>query len=272
MTQVYVIGDSHVEALAAGSALRLEDDLSAADVSVKFGSLGSAELLQRPFFEKRADTIHFTFDQMADALAELTGQNTIAKRPDTIFGFCMGFQSESVYRQPIWRQFAPWRVAMDARLPALSDAGCALAFARNNAFVFAFLDAVHDLGTEFFVIPAPPPRRCHHALNLGTKPAVLREVNRLHRQWMAGELDRRGYPYLPLPDAVTDDGFLKADYESTQPDDDINANALYGALVADQIQDFMAKREAAATPAPAHATVVLLRGVRSNSQASTVLA
>lgn len=273
MTQVYVIGDSHVEALAAGSALLRQEGAPSANPSVKFGCLGSGDLLHQPFFEKNADTIRFTIDQMTEALVKLTDQAEIAARPDTIFGFSMGLDSAAIYRAPVWRQFAPWRVAAEARLPALSDAGCELAFSKNSRFILAFLDAVHDIGLEFFVIPAPPPRHDDPVLDRGIKPAVLLEIDRLYRLWAARELDRRGYPHLPLPDTVAADGFLKPDYKARRPDDRGKASPLYGALVANQLRDFMAKRAAdVALPAPVQIAVAVLRGVRVNNDPSELLA
>jgi len=232
--KIRVTGDSHTTALRAGlDALRAAGEIPA-ELDLECRNLCSGADLHQPFFTRNRDRVTPIAGQLRQALTLLTGGPGIGPADNTIYGLSMGCQTLRVFKADHWRAYAPWRVA-EAATP-LSDQVMNLAFADDDRFIFDFFAALQALGVPIFVIASPPPQDQTWAIRRGTRPAVVREIDRLYRQWVTVELARRGVPFLSPPKDVTDsNGFLRPEYQSGRENDHAHANAAYGALVFRQI-------------------------------------
>lgn len=227
--KLYVTGDSHVGALAMGRN-RLTPEQLPATVSLAARTLGNGFYLSQPFWDAGSGALRFTRADYAEALRALTGRDSIAPQPDTVFGFCMGFHAARVYRDPLWRQFGPACLPEDERGMPVSAGALDAIFDEDQLHIVGFLAEARRIGVRCIVIASPPPHRGHPCIAEGTSAATVIELDRAYRARAMARLDALRMPYvLPPERAYAPDGFLHPQFRAGMPDDDPHhANPAFG--------------------------------------------
>lgn len=227
--KLIICGDSHTEAFVAGlSVLKKTDPHLAGPVSIK--PFGNGRYLAQPFFIERAGAIVFNRDDYA-ATYESFGVGPLRRQDGVRHGFCMGFHTAPLFRHPMWRSYAPWRLCENGSAIPVSDTMLTALASNIWQHIRNFYEAALRLGIDFFVIAAPPPRRSHPCMAEGTALEVVSEVDRLFRLSVAQWLTDRKIDYMmPPPYAIDRDGFLLPQFEPQHlPHDHHHANERYGA-------------------------------------------
>lgn len=228
--KLIICGDSHTEALIEGFGLLATDRPQLRnDVAMK--SLGRGRYLAQPFAaEASGGAVAFTYDEYAESYTSF-GAGPLRKQDGLMHGFCMAFHSAPLFRNPMWRGYAPWRICGDGETP-VSDAVLDAMSDHVWRDIRFFFELLLKQNIPFFVIAAPPPRRSHSCIiEDGISPRIVHEVDRHYRASVKRWLDARGIPaMLPPADTVDADGFLLPDYEPRELAHDFHhANARYGA-------------------------------------------
>lgn len=222
-----ITGDSHVRALRLGISSLPESAIG--DLGkFSLGMLGIARWFFEEFFYTNPAGVSFTREDFNDAFMGLTGKSTITEGDDTLYGFCLAFNSVHIFRHRMWKFYSPWNLAKKYKRTPISDQVFERIWKSHTCYMFEFLAALKALNVDFFVIAAPPPRRDHPCIQETSKEIVL-EVDRRFRELSIAKLKLMGVPVITPPAwAYGEDGFMAGEFEERSPGDYHHANLQYG--------------------------------------------
>jgi hypothetical protein len=256
MTTAYIAGNSHVICLfgatrraAAGSGRRLAARTVAPrhfDVDgsgIFFTGITKDLFTPHVFADVRQGVLRFAHEGFRKDLAEWSGTDTVSAASP--WGICnVGNSSRAIYRDEVWRSFAPSHLA-EGSLTPLTDDVIKSILAKDHQGKRGFYERLIALGLPAFAISGPPPRHDHPAISGdGYAPDLLLHLDGLARQVWRDWLGQRGISIVEPPvEAVGADGFLLPELRNVRTDgvtDLIHANEAYGELMVNRIAEHVA--------------------------------
>jgi hypothetical protein len=253
----YIAGNSHVICLigaarqsVAGQARHLDAKrvaprhFAVGDAGIFFTGLTKDLLTPGIFGAVDQGSLTFTDQRFQQDLAEWTGEKTVSATSP--WGFCnVANTSRRLYRDAMWRTFAPTHLAQGGLTPLTDDAIRAM-LEWDHRGTRMLYERLAVLGIPAFAISGPPPRRNHPAMTEdGYRPELLQHLDSLSREvwrdWLAG----RDLALIEPPvEAADADGFLRPEFENVREEgeaDRIHANELYGELMVARIAEHVVR-------------------------------
>lgn len=225
---IYVVGNSHVRALAMGLALQ-KPPLTNVE-AFAFGN-GAEETTR--FAERVGDRVVMRSAEYAERLTMKTGQASIGR--EHLWVFVMGTHNLRILRGKFWCNAAPSTLQLEGKRP-VSAAVLDKIIQSDQKNILNFFADVKKVGARFIVASCPPARRDRVIDHFGIPVEVARYVNRRALGSLYQWLERQNIPtVLPPESSMDEDGFLRPEFAQsrtfTNKIDKSHANAAYGDLM-----------------------------------------
>lgn len=233
----FICGNSHVGALRRG----YRELFPGRGPDVTIFPLGNGSHERAPFSELRPDGVRFTAAKYADSLKQHAGRDAIGGAAD-IWGVCLGTQNVRIYNNKFWIDADPAAISRPGIQP-VSGAVLDAIIVRDQCNVRAFFAQLRDAGARVFAVSGAPPRSDHPCIRHGVRPQTVSFIDRAARLSFAGYLSDLGIDFVtPPPECLTDDGFLKAEFNHVPKKgghDKHHANTEYGARMVNRVLAYL---------------------------------
>ncbi len=217
MKRLILFGDSHLAAMKKGLDNLAQRDAMPPGWKIDAMPLCRGGLLAAPFHRTDGETIRFE-GCFIDRIP--VGDQQV------VYGFSGNAHTTRVVRDIDWSTHAPANIA-EKEAP-ISSAMLRELFMADQRHMLDLLDAMKRLDLPVFVIEAPHLFR-HNTIFTRARRAVLLEVDRLYRAFIAQELASRAIATVAVPpDCLDAEGLMLKEYRSPRPRDNHHANALFG--------------------------------------------
>lgn len=230
--KILITGDSHTAALNRGlMELRATGQTDAAvDILVK--QLGGGHLLPTPFFNDVG-----THAEIADpAYRKSFGFLPPKAAHFDAIGLSMPLWPMRVVHQLVWGDLSLATRSPDRR--PISHAAFRQIVLQDQRYVLQLAELLARVGVTPIAISGPGLFRDHAVLRVVTAEHVLAIFN-AYRAIMIAELARRDVTIINIPAVCLDaDGFMNPDFRHDDAKDHHHANAAFGALMIQAVQDW----------------------------------
>ncbi|MEV8360057.1 hypothetical protein [Microbacterium sp. NPDC076895] len=219
MTKFIIAGNSHVAALRQGLERLAETATSGIETtsepntwtwgedSVQVVALGSGRFELQEFSTSKGGKVSF-IGRYAHAFRQQTGATHLD--PAVVWAFVNVANGERVFRQPMWKVFAPSALAPTAGRTPLTEAVIRRMLENDHAPARAFYERIKEAGISAVAVEPPRPQSAHHALADDHDRSVALYLDALTREMWQDWLNARSIRYVEPPaSSIGTDGFLK---------------------------------------------------------------
>ncbi|WP_372574540.1 hypothetical protein [Ruegeria jejuensis] len=235
---LFICGNSHTAAIKQGM---IRVGKKSTDVHVF--ALGSGAYETAPFSEVRGNRIFFTEPLFSERVETATSEVSI---DDThVWGLVTGTHNNRILRGEFWKEATPTCLDHPDMRP-VSRAVVDAIIDDDQRYIKAFLAQLKQINAKFFVISCPAVRRNSVIAESGIPLDIISAIDSRARQRFTDWLTEQDIPFIAPPEGTMDDqGFLLKEYSLektfTGKRDPHHANADYGTLMYQKIQDFLAQ-------------------------------
>lgn len=226
--RIHIFGDSHVRALYDGVD-PLREQLAQASIEVDFYSRSG------PSWE----TVHIrkigtSFRYRGACKWERPLDYTV-DQPGDIYVFSSPLHSTALWRTATWREFCPWRCAVE--FPSLHPVSDAIIEGIAEALMKTPLGILKEMKEcDYMVLVAESPRPLSKGPAVkGIDPRVVVGVDNVFRSYITRRLGEIGVPIIRIPDFTHQDGLTLDQYSDHREDDAHHGNAEFGTVMMKQI-------------------------------------
>lgn len=233
MTEILVVGDSHVASIAEAVG-QLPESGSSIEAKIRVGMLFSCPRTLSTFHRVSDDGVTLVDRAAVRRLAQSTGRTVINHQPGVIWAFALGTTTTHFLRSATWTRYAPAAIAdRFNRLPLSSGAAETICSEYAGPALQFYADVV-ACGVSPLCVLAPPPRTDDKVLARGQPLELFLAVDNLLRAYVTERLRAIGVRCLEPPEASYGrQQMLRADLGAEG--DAHHANTKYGALVVPMI-------------------------------------
>ena len=237
---ILIAGNSHTAALIRAQKVTKNP------VDALVFPLSPAHFENEAFSYIEDDCVHFHSESVRTRLSSNTNKESIGK--EHTWGFVIGSHNAAFYGHQFWKRAAPHTTAI-SNLRAIPSSIMNEAAQAFIAPKLAFFSQVKSIGTDFFIVSAPPPKLTNPCFKRGISADTVIFIDNLLRKLLEDWCIDNNIKFISPPDeSVDENGFLKPCYsqETTESGkkDPHHANALYGELMNEKIQDHISNRVA----------------------------
>lgn len=219
---ITVFGDSHAWAMSFGQ-------LKQPGLDIRFNETHGVN-----WHNFKVTEIESGFHITSDRVLESKPLDIKLVHGDAYF-FCSVLHSAPFFRHPAWKQFCPWECAKDnPDLEPVSTAVIHQWVKRATRNRVDFLELMQDCGIHIHVVEPPKPLERVPGL-CGIGPDIVRQVDRIMRDYVFGRLREIGVPVIKAPAETIHNGFTPESFSAANPDDPHHGNAAFNALQLKQV-------------------------------------
>ncbi len=237
--RVLITGGSHIGALYRALKAGTVDVPAPLEISIR--PLGGGVTVAGEFFQATPSAIVVTEERF---------QKHIRRIPPTDFecekvGFCTALYSRPVWMGRDWARYAPHGVLNGRK--TVSRGMLTRLVLDDLRHVLKFLDAARTLGIEPFVVDCPRPFEHNPEVSRAGRKVIL-AIDAHYRAVATQELQRRAIPIVAAPARTYDsEGFSLPEFAHDKEGDKTHANAAFGALMMQQVVNFLSAAPEART-------------------------
>jgi len=229
---VFLLGDSHVEALRNGlSVLEEAESAEMGKTFSRIGLLSGAHRLREPFHARVGNEVHFTKDDLRNRFAAVTkGAGLLEANDSRKLIFRLGGHVIHFLRREYWKDFSAKSGATKSFVSSAALIQMCLDYDRH---IISFYRDLREIGVSFKVCLAPPPS----AAEWKRHSAIIENAEEFRflvltfRKTFADTLEAEGVSYIAPPGQALHEGLLREDLLSARRNDAYHANAEYGAMM-----------------------------------------
>ncbi len=228
---VLLLGNSQARALILAYDRRLKNGTQPNGQNLDIRPLGSGRELLGEFYSERDEAI-VTHTQHYQSMT--FSRNDL--KYDAI-GIAAPLYTLAVCGTKDWKNFRPSHLSGSGAPVSRGLFGAMAAY--NQRHTLGFIDSLQKLGKRVFVVEAARLFR-HHESVAFCGAEVISEVDRLYRDIIIQELQKRSVPVVYVPARHLDDlGFMRDEHRLATEGDQNHANIDFGDIMIDEIASQM---------------------------------
>lgn len=236
----WICGNSHLAALRNGYV-----KLDLPREKLKFFPFGSGKWTWERFSKIDEQGLTLTPDEFVNNLVKATGSTHFSTSDR--WGICIGGHSPRLYGSPIWKWCRPSHLA-EKNFRPISQGLIDSLISADHKFIYHFFEKLLQAKLDFFVIATPPPPKNFHGDNRLDEIDTIAFLEKLARQKFRNWVINHDIDYIEMPESITDSlGFIKPEYKLQYMHDGRrdghHANENYGALMIENIMNYIAKKD-----------------------------